>query len=140
LGGHLLNIAAVQVQFFGNLVVGQVQHHEIEAQYSYFKRLMMPCKNGAGWVIEAFMTIFALIALPIGLLFIETSSDDSSEITKRTLPAFWPTQFAHGVVALSVIYQIFYIYLHLLDSFHDAMEVWVFSTTLRLWNPTRAKI
>lgn len=31
LGGHLLNIGAVQIQLFGNLLVGQVQSHKIEA-------------------------------------------------------------------------------------------------------------
>jgi hypothetical protein len=31
LGGHLVDITTVKVQLFGNLVVGQVQPHEIEA-------------------------------------------------------------------------------------------------------------
>lgn len=129
LGGHLLNIAAVQIQFFGNLFVGQIQPHEIEAQYPCFERLMMSGKNGVRKVIEAFLTIFALVALPVRLLFIEASSDDSSGVTNRTLPAFWPTQFSHGVVSLSVIHLVFYIYLHLLDSFHGSIKIGPFFIT-----------
>jgi hypothetical protein len=105
LGGHLLDVAAFQIQFPGDLFIGQIQAHKIEAQYPDFERLMMPSEDCAGQIIEAFLTIFTLITLSDRLFVIETSSDDSSGITKRTLSAFRPAQFAYRVVTLGIIYQ-----------------------------------
>ncbi len=41
LRSHLMDIAAVQVQFPGNLFIRKVQPHEIQAQNPHFKRLMV---------------------------------------------------------------------------------------------------
>ncbi len=136
LGGHLLNIAAVQIQLPGNLFIGQVQSHKIETQYPDLKGLMVSGEDSVCQIIEAFLTILTLITLSFGLLLMETSSDDSSGIAKRTLSAFWPTQFANRVVALGIIYQLFYVYLHLLGSFHAVGKLSFSFTTLRPWNPT----
>jgi hypothetical protein len=97
---------------------------------------MVSGEDSARQIIEAFITIFTLITLSGRLLLIETSSDDSSGITKRTLSAFWPTQFAHRVVTVGIIYQVFYVYLHLLGSFHGVGKVGSSFTTPRPWNPT----
>jgi hypothetical protein len=105
LGGHLLHIGALQVQFLGNLPVGQVQSHKIEAQYPYFEWLMMSGKNGVRQIIEAFATIFTFIALFGRFFFIESSFDYSFEITKRTLASFRPVQFPNSFITLSIINQ-----------------------------------
>ena len=136
LGGHLLDLAVVQIQFPGNLFIGQVQSHKTQTQYPDLEGLMVPGENSARQIIEAFVTIFTLITLSGRLLVIETSSDDSPGITKRTLSAFWPTQFAHRIITLGIIYQAFYIYLHLLGSFHGVGKVALLHTTPRPWNPT----
>ena len=74
---------------------------------------MVPSEDRARQIIEAFPTCFTLLTLSGWLLVIEASFDNSFGITKRTLPAFWPTQFAHCIVTLAVIYQTFYVYLQL---------------------------
>ena len=136
LGGHLLDLAAVQIQFLSDLFIGQVQSHKIQAQYPDLQRLMVPGEDRTRQIIEAFLTIFTFITLSGRLLIIETSSDDALGITKRTLSAFWPTQFAHRIVTLGIIYQAFYVYLHLLSSFHGVGKVGLSFTTPRPWNPT----
>jgi hypothetical protein len=112
LGGHLLDVTAVQIQFPGDLFIGQVQAHKIEAQYPDIEGLMVLGEDRVRQIIEAFLTIFALITLSGRLLLIETSSDHSPGITKRALPALGPKQFTYHVVTLGIIYQISYVYLH----------------------------
>ena len=122
LGGHLLHIGAVQVQFLGNLPVGQVQSHKIEAQYPYFEWLMMSRKNGARQIIEAFATIFTFIALFGRFFFIESSFDYSFGITKRTLACFRPAQFPNSFITLSIINQRLYVYLHPLGAYGELSQ------------------
>jgi len=136
LGSHLMDVATVQIQLFCNLLIGQVQSHEVEAQNPDFERLMVPGKNCAGKIIEAFSALFTLIMLPGRLFFIETSSHNPSGFTKRTLSSFWPAQLSYRVVTLGIIDQILYVYLHLLDSFHGLKKAKSFFTTSSPWNPT----
>ena len=96
----------------------------------------MPREDGAGQIIEAFPTVFALIALPGWLFFIEASSDHSLGITKRTLFSFRPAKLPNSVITLGIIYQVLYIYLHMLDSFRQMEKVGSLSTTPRPRNPT----
>jgi len=136
LGGHLLELTAVQIQFPGDLFIGQVQSHKIEAQYPHLEELMMPGEDRARQIIEAFLTILTLITLSGRLFVIETSSDDSLGITTRTLSAYWPTQLAHCIVMLDIVYQDFYVYLQLLSFVYGLEKVGLSFTTLRSWNPT----
>jgi hypothetical protein len=136
LGGHLLNIAAVQIQLPGDLLIGQIQSHEVQAQDPDLERLMVPSKDGAGQIIEAFPASLTLIALPGRLFLIGTSSGNTLGITKRALSSFWPVKLPDSVVALGIIYQILYVYPHLLDSFCEVEKVGSPFTTPCPWNPT----
>jgi len=49
---HDLHVRAVQAQLQGNLPVGQVQAHEVEAQHPHAQRLVMSGQHRAGQVIE----------------------------------------------------------------------------------------
>jgi hypothetical protein len=96
---------------------------------------MVPSKEGVGQIIEAFPARFTLIALPGRLFLIGTSSGNTLGITQRALSSFWPTKLPDSVVALGIIYQILYVYLHLLDSFCEVEKVSSPVTTPRPWNP-----
>jgi hypothetical protein len=93
---------------------------------------MVPGENGTSKIIESLRARFALIALPCGLFFIEASSDDLPGITKRALSSLRPAKFPYGIVALGIINQVLYVYLHLLVSSRDVGK-WIL---LRPRNPT----
>jgi hypothetical protein len=59
---HLLHITAIERQFVSNVLVRQVQSHEIQTQAPDFQRLMMSGKNRGSQIIEAFVTVVTLIA------------------------------------------------------------------------------
>jgi hypothetical protein len=98
LGGHLLNLVAVQIQFLGDMFIRQVQAHKIKAQYPDLEGLMVPSEDSIRQIIEAFLILFTLITLSSRLLLTETFSDDSHGITKRKMYAFRPKQFAHSLI------------------------------------------
>ncbi len=114
-----MNISAVQVQFFGNLLVGQVQPHEIQTQYPYLEGLMMSSEDGACKVIKPFAAIFTFITLSGRFFFIKTPFDYSFGITIRTLTSFRPAQLPNSVVTLRIINQSLYVYLYPLDPYGE---------------------
>jgi len=99
-GSHLMDIAAVQVQFPGNLLIRKVQPHEIQAQNPDFKRLMVP---------EKIVSERSSKRLPHSLhhnavwktLSIKTSFDNQSGFTKRTPLSFRPAQLSHSVITVA---------------------------------------
>src|SRR6056297_282421 len=105
LAGHCLHIARVKVQLLSNLLVGKVEPHEIETQNPNFQGLMVSGKYGSRQVIKALTAIFALIALFSRLCLIKTSSNHSLRIAKRAFSSFRPTEFAHGIETLPIVYQ-----------------------------------
>ncbi|MDM8557168.1 hypothetical protein QUF75_20805 [Desulfococcaceae bacterium HSG7] len=117
-----MSIATIQIRFFDNLFIRQVQSHEIKAQYPNCERLMTPGKNCTAKIIEAFCTIFTLIALSGGFFFVETSFDNLGGFTKRTLSSVRPALLPYCAIASGIINQIFYIYLHMPGSF-DGLEI-----------------
>jgi hypothetical protein len=84
---------------------------------------MMPGEDRVGQIIEAFPASSTLIALPGRLFLIEASSYDLLGITKRTLSSFQPAKLSNTVAALAGVYQVLYIYLHLLDSLREVGKV-----------------
>ena len=51
--GHELHVRAGEPQLQGDLPVGEVQAHEIEAQHPDPQRLMVPGQDGAAQIVEA---------------------------------------------------------------------------------------
>lgn len=49
--GHLLHICAVQIEFLGNLVIGEIETHEIETQNPHLERLVMARKDSASEIL-----------------------------------------------------------------------------------------
>jgi hypothetical protein len=82
LGRHLLHITAIQRQFLGNLLIREIQSHEVQTQYPHFQRLMMSSKDGVGQIIKAFITVVTLVALTGGLRVIKATLDDVFALTR----------------------------------------------------------
>ena len=67
LRGHHLGVVLVEVQFLGDLLVGEVQAHEVQAQDPDPQRLVVAGEDGVGQVVEAAAAAVALVALPLRL-------------------------------------------------------------------------
>jgi hypothetical protein len=77
-------------QFVGNLLVRQVEPHEIEAQDPDFQRLMMSGKDSVGQIIKAYVIVATLLALPCRFRIIKTTLDDLLGLTRGAGDAVWP--------------------------------------------------
>src|SRR5215467_5660479 len=109
---HLIGITLMDGQLVGNLLVRQVQSHEIQTQDPDFQRLMMSGKNSVSKIIEACVAVVTLIALTSGFRIIKAALDDMLRRTRWTGDAIWPTQLPHGLITLDVIDQVCDIDLH----------------------------
>src|SRR5713101_8396173 len=112
LGRHLLHITVIHSQFLCNLLIREIQSHEIQTQHPYFQRLMMSHKNSVRQVIKACVTGGTLIALTGQFRIIKAALDDLFGPTRGTLDAVWPTQLADSLITLTIINQIFDVHLH----------------------------
>src|SRR5262245_32289058 len=100
---------------------------------------MMSCKNSVCQIIKTFVTVGRLIALTCGCRVIKATLDDLYRLTRRARDAVWPSQFAHRLVTLHIINQIFDVDLQRRTPVMGwGMEYRQFTTSshLRLWNPT----
>ena len=109
---HLVHITTIHVQFVGNLVVGQIQAHEIQTQYPHFQRLMMARKNGVGQIIKACVAVGTLIALTCWFRVIKAALDDLCGLTRGALDAVWLSQLAHCPITLHISAQLLDVGLH----------------------------
>jgi hypothetical protein len=87
---HLVHVTTIHLQFVGNLVVGQIQAHEVQTQYPHLERLMMSGKNGVRQIIKTCVTVGTLIALTGEFRVITAALDDLCGLTRWTLDAVWP--------------------------------------------------
>ena len=65
-----MDVVFIQTQFPGDLEIGEVQSHEIQAQHPDSQRLMMSNQDCPGQVIEATAAAFAAVALAVTLSLI----------------------------------------------------------------------
>jgi hypothetical protein len=103
---HLVHVATIHVQFVGNLVVGQIQAHEIQTQYPHLERLMMAGKNGVRQIIKALVTVVTRVALTSSFRVIKATLDDLCGRTRGACDALWSAQFAYRLITLHIIDQI----------------------------------
>jgi hypothetical protein len=95
---HRMDVVFVQAQFPGDLQIGEVQPHEIQAQYPDPERLVMARQDCSGQVVEAAAAAFATVALAVALLLVVTIADHRTTRTTRTAfrhLAFRWTAFRH---------------------------------------------
>jgi hypothetical protein len=106
LGSHLMDVGPIQVQFLSNLLIGEVQPHEIQAQNPDPQGLVVPTENGARQIVKATVAVLALVSLALGLGIVMPLLGDA---LGRALGADYPIRPAHCTdrsIALGVINQI----------------------------------
>jgi len=103
LRGHRMDVVLIQAQFPGDLQIGEVQSHEIQAQDPDPQRLMMAGQDRPGQVIEAAAAAFATVALAVGLFLIMAITGHRMARTARTANAIGPTMLTDQIVAFLVI-------------------------------------
>jgi len=102
---HDLHIILVQAQFPGNLSIGEVQTHEVQAQNPDSKGLVVSCQNRPGQIVKPYAARLAQVALPIPLGLIVTMADHGRRRTGRATHALRPSQLTDKIVTPSVIDQ-----------------------------------
>jgi hypothetical protein len=102
---HRLHVIFVQAQFPGDLSVGQVQTHEVEAQDPDPQRLMMASQNRACQVVKPRFTVLAAVALPMALCVIMAVTNDRARRAGRATHTIGPSMLTDQLIALGVIDQ-----------------------------------
>ncbi len=115
-GGHLLNLATIQIEDLGDRLIGPVLSHAIEAQRAALQRVMAPSEEGVRSSMNALVARVTRITLSGGRLFIAAALHRALGITQWTRSAFGPAPFVHWIVTLGIIEQILYDDLFWLDS------------------------
>lgn len=104
--GHLVNIIFVQIKFLGDLLVGEVEPHQIQTENPLAQGLVMTGKDGVGQVIKIAVTGMAMIALTMALVIITTPLGHRRRVTPDAMKAVRPTQLADSFIALGIINEV----------------------------------
>src|SRR5262249_50000372 len=91
-GRHPLGVVWVEVESLGDLLVGEVQAHEVEDQDPDPERLVVPSEDRIGQVIEAAAAGPALVPLPLRLGLIPTLLDYPVRIAMGAADALRPAK------------------------------------------------
>src|SRR5215217_3949681 len=92
-------------EFRGNLPVGQVQTHEVEAQHPDPQRLVVPGQHCPAEVVKARHARLAAIPLPMRLRVVMPVPDHRLAAASRATDALWPAVLPHQGEALRVVEQ-----------------------------------
>ncbi len=106
LGSHLMGVGYSQVQFLGNLLIGEIQPHEIQAQNPNPQGLMMASENRAGQIVKTLPAVLALVPTTLGLGIVSALPGDALQTAFRAGYSLRPSYFTDFLVALGVIDQI----------------------------------
>jgi hypothetical protein len=100
-----LDVIVVQAQLLSDLLVRQVEPHEIQTQDPGPKRLMVSSQNSTGQVIEPRSAILTPVPLPMSLGFIMAMADHGGAGTARAANAVRPSIVPDQLIALGIIDQ-----------------------------------
>ena len=103
--GHGLHITDIEIEFAGDLLVGQVQAHEVQAQDPDPQRLMMTGEDGVGQVIEARLAGRAAVALALSLPIVVTVPRHLVTPALRAPHTLGPAEPSDRIKALGVVDQ-----------------------------------
>lgn len=109
-GGHVVYISLIQVQFLGNLLIRQVQAHEVETHHPDFHRLMVASQRRPFQVIKLLLTTVADVALAGRLIRVKTPFRDPVKATVRAMDVIWPSQCANRFIAFGIVDEFLYLY------------------------------
>src|SRR5271166_5240924 len=107
LAGHLLDIADTQIQLRGDLLIGQVQPHEIQTQDPGRQGLVVAREDGLGEIVETAVAVLAAVALAVWLGFVAAVLGDVLGRASRARDPVGPAQLPHGFKALGVVDEVF---------------------------------
>src|SRR4051794_23873262 len=102
---HVVDVIVVQAQLLGDLLVRQVQTHEIQTQDPDPKRLMMSGQDSTRQVIEPRSAVLASVALPMPLGVIMAMADHGGAGTGRAAHSFRPAMVPDQLIAFGIIDQ-----------------------------------
>src|SRR3954453_5472393 len=100
---HVVDVIAVQAQLLSDLLVRQVEPHEIQTQDPGPKRLMVSSQNSTAQVIEPRSAILTPVPLPMSLGFI--MADHGGAGTARAANSVRPSIVPDQLIALGIIDQ-----------------------------------
>jgi hypothetical protein len=104
--GHLMNIVLVEIKFPRDLLVREVEPHQIQAQDPLAQGLMVMREDRIGQVVKVAITSFAVIALPFTLTLMHAASPDLVGLTPDASDTVRPADLAHALVAFRIVYQV----------------------------------
>jgi hypothetical protein len=83
-------VILIEIEFFGNLVVREIEPHEIQAQYPHSKGLMMTGKDRVRQIVKAALAGRAQVALTLGLRVVASLLRNLKSLTPWTTDTVWP--------------------------------------------------
>src|SRR5262249_55662053 len=104
--GHLMRVVLVEIEFLRDLLVREVEPHQIQAQDPLAQRLMVVREDRIGQIVKVAITSLAVIALPFTLALVHPASPDTVGLTPDASDALRPADLAHALVAFRVVYQV----------------------------------
>ena len=105
LSRHVMNAVFIQIQFPGDLPIGQIQAPEIPAQQPDSQRLMMAREKGVGEVIEVAPATSAMVTLTTVPGLMQTPPSHLRRVAMRTGHAVGPAQLSDHFKALLIVDQ-----------------------------------
>jgi hypothetical protein len=106
LRGHLLGIVTVQIQLVRDLLIREIQPHEIEAEQPDAKWLVVTGKNRPGEVVEPLSTDGALIPLSFRLGFVVPLFRDLGRLAVGADHPLGPTHRSDGPKAPGIVDEV----------------------------------
>jgi len=85
-----MRVVLIEIEFLGNLVVREVEPHEIQAQYPHPQGLMMTGKDRVRHIVKTSLAGLAQVALPLGLGIVAPLLSNIKTIITWTKDTIWP--------------------------------------------------
>src|SRR4051812_9203506 len=103
--GHGLHVGDAEVQLPGDLPVGEVQAHQVQAQHPEPEGPVAAGQDGAGEVVEAGATPHTAVTLPVRLGVVPAVAGDRGTAAARAADALGPAVLPDQLEASRVIDQ-----------------------------------
>jgi hypothetical protein len=100
---HLLHVSLLEIEFWGNLVVREVESHELHTQNPPPQGVMMTGQDRVGHIVNAWLTGLAQRTLTFGLGIVAPLCCHLRAITRGTLDTVRPAQVTNGLKTIGVV-------------------------------------
>ena len=101
-----MKIVLVEIEFLGDLLIRQIEAHQVAAQNRFAQRLMMMREDRVGQIIEVAATGLTVIALRFRLAKVSPAPCELVRLAPDAADTFRPAQLAHTLRALRVVYEV----------------------------------